>query len=78
MSATIDELKRRSVDCPKCPHCGATCGVPIRAADWNHRAEDTDRLVCPACGKGWHGDEADFAKAEAAQRAWDLLMEAES
>lgn len=58
-------------DCPKCPGCGSTVGVPRRAADWNHRAKEGDRIVCPACGTGWVGTDAEVAQAESAQQAWE-------
>lgn len=67
-------------NCPKCPHCGATCGVPIERADWNHRA-DADRghnLACPACGGGWEASAEDLALAWVAQLAWDARLRAES
>jgi hypothetical protein len=75
---SIEDLKRRATDCPKCPHCGVSCGVPMRAADWNHRAQPTDRIVCPACGMGWFGTDAEFQQSELAQQAWGMLQEIES
>lgn len=59
------------IDCPKCPHCGSRSGVPRSKADWNHRANDGDRIVCPACGKGWVGTLAEVTQATAAQIAWE-------
>ncbi len=58
-------------DCPKCPHCGCSVGIPKRAWDWNHRADPGDDLACPACGGGWVGTPEDVAQAERAQTAWE-------
>jgi hypothetical protein len=67
-------------DCPKCPHCGGTVAMPIRAArdGWNHRADvEKDNLACPACGSGWVGTPEEVAQAERAQLAWEAKERAE-
>ena len=69
-------------DTPQCrrlvakPGTGAAggCGgplIPKVAADWNHRADSEDRLVCCSCGYGSVGTEAEVEQAERAQRAWE-------
>lgn len=64
-------------DVPKHPGCGGP-GVPRAAADWNHRANPGDTLVCPACGGGWVGTPEEVARAEKAQAAWDREMDKEA
>lgn len=65
-------------DCPPCPHGCGPVGVPIRAADWNHRA-DRDKghdLVCPACGSGWVGTPEEVVQADRAQLAREAVERA--
>ncbi|QSQ17206.1 hypothetical protein [Myxococcus landrumensis] len=57
-------------DCPPCPSCKARCGIPVRLADWNHRAVEGDTLVCPSCGAGWVGTVEESTLAERAYSAW--------
>lgn len=64
-----------AVDCPACPSCKATCGVPIRGNERFYGPAES-RLLCPACGTGWYGADADVAKAEQAQHAWEMAQEA--
>lgn len=68
-------VAERSVDCPKCPHCGCFTLIPIEAAEdgWNHRAGGEHNLVCPACGMGTVGNAAEVEQAKAAQRAWESI-----
>lgn len=71
-------------DCPKCPKCGDSVGMPIRVAvesrgGWNHRADvEADNLCCPACGAGWVGAPEEVAQAERAQLAWEAKERAEA
>jgi hypothetical protein len=65
-------------DCPKCPHGCGSIGVPIRAANWNHRANPGERIVCPNCGRGWVGTPEEVAQAERAQLAWYAAVRAEA
>lgn len=60
-------------NCPACPKCGARCGVPVEAADWNHRAGPLDRIACPTCGTGWRGTDAEVEQARTAQAAWEAI-----
>ena len=59
-------------DCPTCPSCDCSNGVPLRAAHDRHRGKPGDRIICPACGTGWVGTDAELLQAERAQAAWDL------
>lgn len=66
-------------DTPSCERPRTTdpsraCGgplIPRRAADWNHRANHEDRLVCCSCGEGQVGTDAEVEQAERAQQAWE-------
>lgn len=65
-------------DCPPCPRGCGHIGVSGRAANWNHRANPGDRIVCPSCGCGWVGTDEEAAQAERAQLAWEALGRAEA
>lgn len=66
-----------ATDCPRCPRGCGPFGIPYRAAYWNHRARETDRIVCPCCGRGWVGTDAEVEQAERAQVAWDAQQDEE-
>lgn len=66
-----------ATDCPRCPRGCGPFGVPYCCADWNHRAADGDRIVCPACGYGWRGTTEEVLQAIRAQEAWERQQFAE-
>lgn len=57
-----------ALDCPRCECGGPMVGIAL--ADWNHRAKPDDRLVCPACGAGRVGTDAEVAQATEADAEW--------
>lgn len=64
-------------DCPSCPACGMTCGVPARI-DRHHSGPAESTLKCPACGIGWVGSTAEVEQAERSQAAWEKHRDEEA
>jgi hypothetical protein len=72
----VDELKRRNHDCPPCPKgCGSVGTPSSKTESGRWYGPDASRLWCPACGAGWYGTDAEFAQAEAAWAAYEMLCQ---
>ncbi len=54
------------LDCPRCPKCSASCGVPGLEYAQGHGQP----LFCAACGHTWSGTLEDIEQAFTAFKAW--------